>query len=361
MRNLRLSSSATIALADGQGRVVMQTDGPDFGRVDLATDTAAFHLHRQDDGSEWVYAAAPIFGDELYVVFPEPQQKLLSVANRFWVQNLIRPIATMIFASLAVWWGVQSNAIRWFGQLRNKATAIADSAYDPGKFNFAHAAPEIQDFARTLHKMADDIAAQRAGLNDALAHSHELAREINHRVKNNLQIILSLRHMRASQLAPSDAREILNKTLARLTDVSIAQRLTYEQGEMIDHGLVDLGALLEALVRQWQINFADKPQTIDQQQRALGTIRQHAAQVDVLRDHPHPQPHQGLVVDHKDRGIGIGGGRHGWRSTPTTSSIASAVALRTGRGIMIIAMLKADNSRQARFGTINAQSPLASP
>ena len=262
MKNLRLSSTAMVVLADGNGKVVMQSAGPVLGRLDINMGGSAYRLHTSGPTGDWLYSSAPIFGRDLYVVFAEPQQKLLSVVNRFWVQNLILPIATMIFASLAVWWGIQFHVVRWFGQLSKKASAIAQGKYQPSQFNFGTSAPEIQSFAKTLHQMATDIAAQKTELSTALAHSRALAREINHRVKNNLQILLSLLHMQATRLPGGEARDILEKTLARMSAVSITQRLTYEQSETVDHGTVNMCQLLEALIQQWQVTFANRPQTI---------------------------------------------------------------------------------------------------
>lgn len=263
MRNLRLSSTAMVALADGDGKVVMQSGGPSLGQLSIAASGANYRIHESAAHGRWLYASAPIFGRELYVVFAEPQQKLLSNANRFWTQTLIAPIVTMILTSLAVWWGIQYQVVRWLGLLSDKGKAIAQGTYQPAQFDFSGAAPEIKDFARTLHQMSDDITAQKDELNSALAHSRRLAREINHRVKNNLQIVLSLLHMQIGRLPDGEARTILEKTLTRISAVSITQRLTYEESESVDHGTVDMCQLLETLAQQWQLSFSERIQKIE--------------------------------------------------------------------------------------------------
>ena len=263
LTNLKLSPSAVIGVADASGNILMHSTDVDLGRVEVDSKGKRFLLTETGDGQIWVYQVAPIFGRDLFVVFAEPQKRLLSIAEEFWVQNLVLPILTMFFASFAVWWGIQLFVLQWLDKLSLKAQRIARGQYSYDPALFADAAPEIQEFARTLHQMADDIEQQKSELNQSLDHARILAREINHRVKNNLQIILSLLHMQVAQARNPEVKHILNQTLARMGAVSATQRLTYESNEIVDGGNVDMNALLTALAQQLRATFASTPHIIN--------------------------------------------------------------------------------------------------
>jgi two-component sensor histidine kinase len=265
LTDLRLSQSAVVGIADANGNILMHSKDVELGQIEVGAQGKRFRLTEAMDGSTWVYQVAPIFGRDLFIVFAEPQRRLLSVADEFWVQNLMLPILTMFFASFAVWWGIQLFVLQWLDKLSLKAQRIALGTYVYDERLFANAAPEIQDFAKTLHQMADDIDRQKADLNRSLQHSRVLGREINHRVKNNLQIILSLLHMQAAQTRQPEARHILNQTLARMGAVSASQRLTYEENEVVDGGRVDMRALLAALAQQLRGTFSAEPHKIEMQ------------------------------------------------------------------------------------------------
>jgi two-component sensor histidine kinase len=263
LTNLRLSRSAEVGIANASGTLIMHSSGFDIGKVDIGPNGNRFRTAQTADGSKWLYHVAPIFGQDLFVVFAEPEKRLLSFADTFWIQNLLLPIGTLFFASFAVWWGIQLFVVRWLDRLSLKARQIAqgDYHYDPARFT--NAAPEIAEFAQTLHRMAEDIEAQKGRLASSLDHSRALTREINHRVKNNLQIILSLLHMQGSQTREPEARQIINQTLARMGAVSAAQRLTYEDSGIADVGHVDMVKLIAALVQQLRGTFLDKPHEIE--------------------------------------------------------------------------------------------------
>lgn len=259
LTNLRLSSSAQVGIVNADGDLLMQSAGFDIGEIETKAVQERFRIGEAADGSQWVYHVAPIFGQDLFVVFAEPQKRLLSIADEFWIHNLLLPLGTMFFASLAVWWGIQLFVVRWLDRLSVKATSIAQGTYRYEPHRFDNAAPEIADFARTLHRMAEDIEIQRGEIATSLAHSRALTKEINHRVKNNLQIILSLLHMQGAQTREPEARHIINQTLARMGAVAAAQRLTYEEGGIADAGQVDMCNLLTALAQQLRSAFQDKP------------------------------------------------------------------------------------------------------
>lgn len=72
----------------------------------------------------------------------------------------------------------------------------------------------------------------------------ELLAELNHRVKNNLQIISSILSLEAEGIVGLEALELNDRTRARIRTMGIAHERLFEEGEI---ARIDLGGYLRAL------------------------------------------------------------------------------------------------------------------
>jgi two-component sensor histidine kinase len=94
-----------------------------------------------------------------------------------------------------------------------------------------------------MRKMAVLESKLRDGLDDKGA----LLAELNHRVKNNLQIITSLLNLEAEDIVGEEARELNDRTRARIRSMGLAHERLFEGGEF---ARIDLGNYLRAL---WEV------------------------------------------------------------------------------------------------------------
>ncbi len=76
-----------------------------------------------------------------------------------------------------------------------------------------------------------------------------LLRELNHRVKNNFQIIVSLMNLK-KRLLPPDRREDIRFIEEHVTSMALAYRLVYATGDMAAVGAAELIGELVAGLRQ---------------------------------------------------------------------------------------------------------------
>jgi hypothetical protein len=88
-------------------------------------------------------------------------------------------------------------------------------------------------------------SATTAGMPDPVV----LVRELNHRVKNNLQIIVSLMNLQKRIMAP-ERREDLRFIEEHVQSMSVAYRLVYATGSMIEVSLTELVAEVLSGLRQ---------------------------------------------------------------------------------------------------------------
>jgi two-component sensor histidine kinase len=78
--------------------------------------------------------------------------------------------------------------------------------------------------------MASSIQARDLKLNQALRQEAALAREIHHRVKNNLQIVSSLINLYARKITDPVARLAFRQIVARVDALSLVHRLIEKKG-----------------------------------------------------------------------------------------------------------------------------------
>jgi two-component sensor histidine kinase len=141
----------------------------------------------------------------------------------------------------------------WVAKLREQAAAIASGTYEPGTPAFSRAPSRMAELSRELDDLAQ-VMAQRETVRKALA------REVHHRVKNNLQIITSLLEMQASRIANPAAREALGQTRARIGALALIQRLIYEQDDDGSVATLDIARLIAELCAQFRLWNRNRPE-----------------------------------------------------------------------------------------------------
>jgi Histidine kinase len=83
--------------------------------------------------------------------------------------------------------------------------------------------------------LAETILSMTADQNDPVS----LLRELNHRVKNNFQIIVSLMNLRKRTVTP-ERREDIRFVEEHVQSMAVAYRLAYDTGSMVEVSLTEL-------------------------------------------------------------------------------------------------------------------------
>ena len=94
--------------------------------------------------------------------------------------------------------------------------------------------------------------AAEAGLRASNLRLEALLREVNHRVANNLQMVMSFVGMQAGVLEDQGAKEALRKTQQRIATIAQINRRLYSTGEVQRVAMADyLPALVEDIAHGW--------------------------------------------------------------------------------------------------------------
>lgn len=241
------SPAVSVAIINGAGTVVLTNEPKLLPRFDVKAGNARVAEATARDGEVWMYAVAPLYDGELYVVHAEPRTLLMATAVSQVRINLLLPIVALLFASVAIWFGTNYLVLRWLESLRALAAQFSNGFFmgDPEKYE--RAPREIGLLSTDLHAMAKVIEVRDHDLQLAIDAKTALTHEIHHRVKNNLQIISSLLSLQAGTIRDPAAREALSQTRARVGALALIHRLHYEESNDSDHGNINIASLLNAL------------------------------------------------------------------------------------------------------------------
>ena len=246
------SSTATklVGIADSQGRVVMSSGPRRFQKIDVANSLGTASSVKSYDGEQWMYSSAPLYEKQLHVVYAEPAQQLIVPMLEQLRAGVAWPVLAILLTLLAVWVGVKKLVIRWLDELGMIAKQFASGDYSERRAQFSRAPPEIAEVATDLHSMAQAILQRTDALEASVKATRSMAREVNHRVKNNLQMIMSLLALQSAQVANNEARLVLDQTGGRMAALALVHRLLYERGDDADQGEVDMDRLFLELCQQ---------------------------------------------------------------------------------------------------------------
>jgi len=91
---------------------------------------------------------------------------------------------------------------------------------------------EFGVLTQTFNEMLGKIEETDAGLRRALGEKDVLIQEVHHRVKNNLQVILSLFDMQARNVESEDALKVFQDCKARIRSMSLVHELLYGASDL---------------------------------------------------------------------------------------------------------------------------------
>ena len=90
---------------------------------------------------------------------------------------------------------------------------------------------ELEAVARALLR----LHRSESELRRALAERELLLREVNHRVKNSLQLVLSMLSLQGAEFREAGAKELFSKAIARVTAIASIHERLYQDNDPLTH------------------------------------------------------------------------------------------------------------------------------
>lgn len=176
---------------------------------------------------------SPLVGGEIGTVLIAPDGLHYSGWSGFdLVGTILIPFLMWALAIVCVWIAIDRFVLRWLTYLRRVARLYGDGRLNIAPRRARRAPAEVEELAETLARMATSLREQRTELENAIDQRTALLREIHHRVKNNLQVIVSLLNLQAGRLPDGPGRQALFEARRRINALALVHRSLYEAEDL---------------------------------------------------------------------------------------------------------------------------------
>jgi two-component sensor histidine kinase len=236
-QNAAPGDDTVLALLDSKGDLItaerqqsaMQSGLPNARLVSqhLEARTQTFRARGADD--TWrLYVLSPLLGGRVFVILGTPLFAAIGPLALQVAWGVFTPILMWALAIAVVWFGIEHLVVRWITYLERITSAYASGRQSVRPERVSAAPAEIRSLGETFTRMADLISAREAELRESLAQKEVLVREIHHRVKNNLQLVMSLLNLHARRIRDPRAEAAFAEARSRINALATLHRRLYE-------------------------------------------------------------------------------------------------------------------------------------
>ena len=228
--------SNNTAVASGLVKTVLAAGAPGGAALE-ATDS---------NKRNWRLGTAILRGGSLFVLYAEREDRLFRQTYLLVAIDFLLPFAMILIAWVAIWFATDQQVTQWISYLRRIAIAYRSGHYTI-RPDLAEAPAEFRLLGDAMSEMAEGIQDRDRRLREAVNLKTSMIREIHHRVKNNLQIVMSLLSLQAGQVRDPVSRDALVQAQTRINALALVHRIL---NELEDQATLDVKQLLEELSRQ---------------------------------------------------------------------------------------------------------------
>ncbi len=187
---------------------------------------------RDTEGVDRMYSLTPIASDNLYVLYGRPTAQLFKEANRDLTMRVLLPMGIWLLAVVTIWIGIERLVIRWITYLARVAATYAKGRYSVVPQQIENAPDELRSLGQVLSTMAKLVRDREADLRQTVRQRNMLIREVHHRVKNNLQIVMSFLNLQTRRMTDPEQLGIFEETKNRITALSLLHQTLCEGTDM---------------------------------------------------------------------------------------------------------------------------------
>jgi two-component sensor histidine kinase len=254
LRNQELPAEMGLALVDAQGNLSYVSELPEADRLARLPEDmiARVRATGQPVLAEQLEASpgravlvAPLPGRDLQLALSAPSSLFGRWAGFDIVGTVLVPVLMWLLALLAVSLAVDYFVLGWLSYLGRLARLYGSGRLGVKPIQASRAPREIRELADVMAAMARDLDVRSAELENLADQRGALLREIHHRVKNNLQVTMSLLNLQARRTSDAEARRVLTEARSRIYALALVHRTLYENDDL---RMVDMAPFLEHLL-----------------------------------------------------------------------------------------------------------------
>jgi|GEM_PF-1160072 len=174
----------------------------------------------------------PSRDNDFFIALSSPRTSILSWSLLNPLSSIFIPLLAWVFGFIAIWLSADRLILSHLRKMRQATIGFAQGDKDRRVGELKNPPHSIYALGRNFDMMADRISEREDALRDSLEEKETLLREIHHRVKNNLQIIISLLNMQERKLKDSTALSAISDTRSRINAIALVHRGLYESDDL---------------------------------------------------------------------------------------------------------------------------------
>jgi len=214
---------------------------------DLAGNQPIVFHDQSISQQNYIYTVVPILSRSIYALAIWDIERITGGANTIRRSALVFPLLMLVISIGVAYFAVHRLVIRHIEELRQKMQRFSKGERNIDLRISDQASAEFHDIGATFAEMALQITHDEAQTEIALHEKNVLLKEIHHRVKNNLQLIVSIINMQTRKLSGSEAKHALKRVQDRVLGLSMVHGNLYQSPSL---SKIDAGKLLSDLVNQ---------------------------------------------------------------------------------------------------------------
>jgi hypothetical protein len=190
-----------------------------------------------DQGPPLDVVLLPLRTDGLWLMVgaPSPPQRTESILA------FLVPILAYLAALLAASWIADAMVLRWLERIRIRIQDMRSSArYMPLTPDLSRAPREMQQVAEAFDDLTSRVTTHETEMQRALLQMKAAFREVHHRVKNNLQVMLSMLKLQGRGEALPETQAALKVAAHRVAMMAAVHHTLLNEGDLDSVEALDL-------------------------------------------------------------------------------------------------------------------------
>lgn len=183
-------------------------------------------------GQMRTYAFTPIFERQIFAIATSIREDPIALTGTRYLSFYLFPVAMWAIGLLVSLLAVHRLIIRHITSLRNKMLAFEAGERNISDLSLSKSPGELAELGNSFSRMIATIAHDEVIQEAALKEKNVLLREVYHRVKNNLQLILSIMSMQSRNAHSAEAKSELARLQNRVMSIATIHQMLYTAPEL---------------------------------------------------------------------------------------------------------------------------------
>lgn len=194
----------------------------------------------------------PTPAENIYLAVATQRRDIVSWNKFNPLVTALIPLLAWIFGYAAIWLSTDQLILVHLRRMRRATVAFAKGDRNARVGDLKNSPHSIASLGENFDIMANNIVEREATISDSLDEKETLLREIHHRVKNNLQIIISLLNMQERKMVDKEGLAAITETRSRINAIALVHRGLYESADL---RFVDMQKFLDRLLPELTFAF----------------------------------------------------------------------------------------------------------